>query len=114
MSIVAGVDFGTLNVRVSIFDSNLGRIGSGTADYPLHRRHDDPDHATQSHEDHMTALVAAMQRALTDASIEGAAVEALAIDTTGSTVVAVDKHLQPLGDYYVWCDHRAFREAAEI
>ena len=35
MSIVAGVDFGTLTVRVSIFDSERGRLGSGTADYPL-------------------------------------------------------------------------------
>ena len=29
MSIVAGVDFGTLSVRVSIVDSVRGRIGSG-------------------------------------------------------------------------------------
>ena len=38
MSVVAGVDFGTLSVRVSIVDSNCGRIGSGVAEYPLHRR----------------------------------------------------------------------------
>ena len=56
MSIVAGVDFGTLTVRVSIFDSERGRLGSGTADYPLHRSKADPNHATQSHADHMTAL----------------------------------------------------------
>ena len=37
MSVVAGVDFGTLSVRVSIVDSNCGRIGSGVAEYPLHR-----------------------------------------------------------------------------
>ena len=35
MSIVAGVDFGTLSVRVSVFDSQKGRLGSGTAEYPL-------------------------------------------------------------------------------
>ena len=35
MSIVAGVDFGTLSVRVSLFDSERGRLGSGTADYPV-------------------------------------------------------------------------------
>ena len=49
MSVVAGVDFGTLSVRVSIVDRKLGRIGSGTAEYPLHRKREDPDHATQSH-----------------------------------------------------------------
>jgi L-ribulokinase len=37
MSIVAGVDFGTLSVRASIFDSKRGRLGSGTAEYPLLR-----------------------------------------------------------------------------
>ena len=57
MAIVAGVDFGTLSVRVSIVDSARGRLGSGTAEYPLHRKKDDPDHATQSHADHMQALV---------------------------------------------------------
>ena len=62
MSTVAGVDFGTLNVRVSIVDSRRGRLGSGTADYPLHRRKEDPDYATQSHSDHMDALVTAMSR----------------------------------------------------
>jgi L-ribulokinase len=51
VSIVAGVDFGTLSVRVSVFDSVRGRIGSGTAQYPLHRRRDDPDYATQNHTD---------------------------------------------------------------
>ena len=55
MAIVAGVDFGTLSVRVSLFDSEKGRLGSATADYPLVRKHEDPDHATQSHADQMAA-----------------------------------------------------------
>jgi L-ribulokinase len=29
-------------------------------------------------------------------------------------VIPVDDHLQPLDDYYLWCDHRAAREAALI
>jgi L-ribulokinase len=114
MSIVAGVDFGTLSVRVSIVDSKRGRVGSGTADYPLHRRRDDPDHATQSHADHMRALAEAMQLALKSAGVAGSAIEALAIDTTGSSVIPVDDKLQPLDDYYLWCDHRAAKEAAQI
>jgi L-ribulokinase len=114
MAIVAGVDFGTLSVRVSIVDSAKGRLGSGTADYPLHRKKEDPDHATQSHEDHMKALVLAMRSALEAAKVPGDQVEALAIDTTGSSVIPVDENLQPIDDYYLWCDHRAWREAAEI
>ncbi|MDX2154184.1 MAG: ribulokinase [Bryobacteraceae bacterium] len=114
MAVVAGVDFGTLSVRVSIVDSEKGRLGSGVADYPLHRKREDPDFATQSHADHMRALAEAMQKALANAKVEGAAVEALAIDTTGSSVIPVDEKLQPLDDYYLWCDHRAWREAAQI
>ncbi len=112
--IVAGVDFGTLSVRVSIFDSERGRLGSGTADYPLHRTKADPNHATQSHRDHMVALANAIPAALLASKVPGSAVEALAIDTTGSSVVPVDENLQPLDDYYLWCDHRAWKEAAEI
>ena len=114
MSIVAGVDFGTLSVRVSIFDPVRGRLGSGTGDYPLHRTKADPNHATQSHRDHMTALATATRAALSAASVSGDAVEAIAIDTTGSSVVPVDENLQPLDDYYLWCDHRSWKEAAEI
>ena len=114
MAIVAGVDFGTLSVRVSIVDSAKGRIGSATAEYPLLRKQEDPDHATQRHEDHMSALVAATRAALGEAGVDGAAVEAIALDTTGSSVVPVDEAMRPLDDYYLWCDHRASREAAEI
>jgi len=114
MAIVAGVDFGTLSVRVSIVDSRRGRLGSGVAEYPLHRRRDDPDHATQSHSDHMQALTSATRAALAEAGVSGEQVEALALDTTGSSVIFVDERLEPLDDYYLWCDHRAWREAALI
>jgi L-ribulokinase len=114
MSIVAGVDFGTLSVRVSIFDDKRGRLGSGVAEYPLHRKKEDPDHATQSHADHMRALSEAMRSAIKNAAIEGSAIESIALDTTGSSVIPVDENLQPIDDYYLWCDHRAWKEAAEI
>jgi L-ribulokinase len=114
MSVVAGVDFGTLSVRVSIFDRERGRLGSGTADYPLHRTRQDPNHATQSHKDQMDALVLAMRRAIDSAGVDGASVAAIALDTTGSSVVPVGEGLVPLDDYYLWCDHRAWQEAALI
>src|ERR1035438_791115 len=114
MSIVAGVDFGTLSVRVSLFDSATGKLGAGVGEYPLLRKKEDPDHATQSHRDHMQALATAMHAAVRDAGIAGSAIEAIALDTTGSSVIPVDAHMQPLDDYYLWCDHRAWKEAAEI
>jgi L-ribulokinase len=114
MAIVAGVDFGTLSVRVSLVDSERGLIESASAEYPLHRKHEDPEYATQSHDDHMRALAAATRGALNKAGIAGDQVQAIALDTTGSSVIPVGKDLRPLGEYYLWCDHRAKGEAAEI
>jgi len=112
--VVAGVDFGTQSVRVSIVDSERGPIGAGVAEYPVKREKRDPDFATQSHDSHMKALADATRAALKEASVSGDAIRAIALDTTGSTVVPVDDRLEPLDDYYLWCDHRAKDEAAEI
>jgi L-ribulokinase len=114
VTIVAGVDFGTLSVRVSILDSERGRLGAAVAEYPLHRQRQDPDFATQAHADHMRSLAAATRQAVKEAGIRGEQVEAIALDTTGSSVVPVDAQMQPLDDYYLWCDHRAKSEAREI
>jgi L-ribulokinase len=114
MAIVAGVDFGTLSVRVSIVDSERAMLATALAEYPLHRKREDPEFATQSHADQMKALVSATREAVQKAGISGNQIEALAMDTTGSSVIPVAKDMQPLGDYYLWCDHRAKGEAAEI
>ena len=114
MSLVAGVDFGTQSVRVSIVDHLDGVVGYGVAEYPVIRQRNDPDFATQSHDAHMNALVGAMRLAQADAGVSGHEILALALDTTGSTVIPVGANLTPLGDYYLWCDHRAAAEAARI
>jgi L-ribulokinase len=121
MAIVAGVDFGTLSVRVTLLDSSRGsgdgqttRIGTASAEYPLKRRREDPDYATQSHQDQMSALARATRQVLAENNIDGAQVAAIALDTTGSSVIPVDANLQPLDDYYLWCDHRALEEARQI
>jgi L-ribulokinase len=114
MPIVAGVDFGTLSVRVTLLDSARGRLGTASASYPLHRRREDPDFATQSHEDQMQALVEATRAVLAQSGVLASDVVALALDTTGSSVVPVDAQLQPLDEYMLWCDHRAHAEARQI
>jgi L-ribulokinase len=114
MAIVAGVDFGTLSVRVSIVDSERGMLASSIGEYPLHRKREDPDYATQSHDDHMRALAQASRQAVQAAGISGDQVEAIALDTTGSSVIPVGEGMVPLDDYYLWCDHRAKQEAAQI
>ncbi|WP_263356458.1 ribulokinase [Acidicapsa ligni] len=114
MPIVIGVDFGTLSVRVTLVHSQKGPIGTASADYPLNRRREDPDFATQSHYDQMNALVQATHSVLEQTGVASEDIVALALDTTGSSVIPVDKNLEPLDDYYLWCDHRAKAEAEEI
>ncbi len=114
MAIVAGVDFGTLSVRVSIVDSERGLLASAISEYPLHRKREDPDFATQSHEDHMRALAEATRQAVKSAGISGDQVQSIALDTTGSSVIPVGEGMVPLDEYYLWCDHRAKQEAAQI
>ncbi len=113
MAVVAGVDFGTLSVRVSIVDSERGLLASATAEYPLHRKREDPERATQSHEDHMRALAAATREAIRKSGASADQILAIALDTTGSSVIPVGKNLQPLDDYYLWCDHRAKAEVLQ-
>ncbi|WP_219341519.1 FGGY family carbohydrate kinase, partial [Nevskia soli] len=100
MPIVAGADFGTLSVRVTLLDSERGRLGTAVAEYPLHRRREDPDYATQSHSDQMEALVKATRAVLDETGTRGDDVLAFALDTTGSSVIVVDADLQPLDEYY--------------
>lgn len=114
MAIVAGVDFGTLSVRVSIVHSERGVIGFGVSEFPLKRNRSDPDWATQSHDDHMSALALATKVAIANAGVDGNDVLSIALDTTGSSVIPVGRDMTPLDDYYLWCDHRAKDEAARI
>jgi L-ribulokinase len=119
-AVVAGVDFGTQSVRVALVAQDGMALGTGMGEYPVHRGSDDSDRATQAHDDHMHALTKAMHNALRQADQLSAAggvrerVAAIALDTTGSTVVPVDAYMRPLNEYYLWCDHRAKGEAAEI
>jgi L-ribulokinase len=46
--------------------------------------------------------------------MRGEEIRSIAVDTTGSSVIPVGKDLRPLGEYYLWCDHRAKNEADEI
>src|SRR5260370_13092748 len=114
MAVVVGVDFGTLSVRASIVDRERGCRSSATPEYPLPRKREHPEHAPQSYEDHMRALGAATKEVVRKSGFPADQILAIALDTTGSSVIPVGKNLQLLDDYYLWCDHRAKAEAAEI
>src|SRR2546425_6041636 len=95
MASVAGVDFGTLSVRVSIVDSERGLLASAVAEYPLHRKREDPEYATQSHDDHMPALAGATRDAVKQAGVSGDKIEAIALDTPRSAAIPPGEELPP-------------------
>jgi len=95
----AGVDFGTLSVRVSLVDSERGPIGAGTASiHCIEKRR--PDFATQRHADHMDALVLAMRKALATAGVKVSRLRQL-LGPTGSSVVPVGKRARAAGRLYL-------------
>src|SRR5665213_3353605 len=114
VAIVAGVDFGTLSVRVAIVDSTTGQLGAGVARHPVKRDRNDPDFATQSHEAQMNALVDAMHLALADAKVSGNDILALGLDTAFSIEIPVVEWLVQLDDNYLCDDHRQNDEAVLI
>jgi hypothetical protein len=60
-------------------------LASAVSEYPLHRKRQDPEYATQSHDDQMRALAAATRDAIKHAGIRGDQIEAIALDITGSS-----------------------------
>lgn len=62
----------------------------------------------------MAALALACRKAISEAGVPGHSIQAIALDTTGSSVIPVDAQMQPLDEYYLWCDHRAKEEAQQI
>ena len=92
MTIVAGVDFGTQSVRFSIFRQRARPPGLGRrALIRCCAARTIPITPPRRHADHLAALVAAAQQAIAAAGINGREIAALAIDTTGSTVVPVGR-----------------------
>jgi len=62
----------------------------------------------------MSALAQATRDVLAATNTDGQSIAAMALDTTGSSVIPVGANLEPLDDYYLWCDHRAHAEAELI
>ena len=115
VSVVAGVDFGTLSVRISIFDKVRGKLGSAVAEYPLHSSASDPAPQDavarrpdgRAHPRHARGRARQRHRWPARSSPSRSTPPAPASSSVGEGLV-------PLGEYYLWCDHRAAGEAAEI
>jgi L-ribulokinase len=131
-----GIDYGTNSCRSLLVNLVTGEEwGSAVFAYPSGERGiltdaQDPHLARQNPGDYVQGMIAVVSGALQqarqrDAGFDVSAVVGLGIDTTGSTIMAVDKQGTPLGmlpewaedhaaQAWLWKDHTAYAEAAEI
>jgi ribulose kinase len=112
MGCVIGIDGGTESLRARLFD--LDGRSLGTHAVPYETRFAPGARAEQDPEAWWEALGAAVQGALADAGVSGEAVDALALDTTCCTVVALDAAGTPLRPAILWMDMRAAAEAEDV
>lgn len=130
-SFVIGVDYGTDSVRAVIVDAaNGAEVASSVFHYPRWRdgKYCSPEHNQfrQHPDDYLEGLEYTIKDCVSVAGKEVAsAVKGIAVDTTGSSPVAVDKTGTPLAltpgfeenpnaMFVLWKDHTATAEAAEI
>lgn len=128
---VIGIDFGTDSVRAVLVDTSNGHeVSSAVCEYPRWKEGLYCDAASSQFRQHPLDYLESLERSVKEClrlAGPGAAqsVKALAVDTTGSTPVAVDKQGVPLAlhpafaenpnaMFVLWKDHTSTKEAAEI
>ncbi|MFK7982066.1 MAG: ribulokinase [Saprospiraceae bacterium] len=131
MSYVIGVDYGTDSVRSVIVNTKNGKeVSSAIFYYPRWKKGKYCDPATNQFRQHPLDYVEGLEKSIKKAlkaAPKGIAakVVGIAVDTTGSTPVAVDKTGTPLAlnpkfadnpnaMFILWKDHTGIQEAQEI
>lgn len=112
MAYFLGIDGGTESIRAIVFDLDGRPRGSHAAPYPTD--FPKPSWAEQNPEDWWRCLGLAVRGALQAAGIAGHEIEALAVDTTCCSVVALDQDGTPLRPAMIWMDVRSAEEAALV
>ena len=112
MKYVIGVDGGTESLRAMVFDLT-GAVQSSVAtpyptDYPQ------PSWAEQDPMQWWQALGESVRGAVKSAGIDGQDVQAICLDTTSCSVVALNDKGEPLRPAMIWMDVRAAEQANEV
>jgi FGGY-family pentulose kinase len=107
-----GIDYGTGGVRVGLFD----RAGTPAVFHSVEfgTSHPRPGQAEQDPHTWWTSLVEAVKGALQQSGVAAEEIAGIGVDTTASTVLAMDRHDRPLRPAIMWMDVRATDEAARI
>ncbi len=112
MSIVIGVDGGTESLRAGVYDAS-GRC-LATASQKYETTFAPGARAEQNPEDWWQALAVAVREAMDRAGVASDAVQAIALDTTCCSVVALDGSARAVRPAIIWMDVRAGQEAAAV
>lgn len=131
MDHVIGIDFGTDSVRAVLINARNGQEVSQSVQYYTRWKQgkycDPAQNQFRQHPlDYLEGLETTIKNCLAQApQVKPEQVKGIAVDTTGSTPVAVDKYGTPLAllpefaenpnaMFVLWKDHTAVEEAAEI
>jgi len=131
MSYVIGIDYGTDSVRSLIVDTNNGtEISSAVFYYPRWKAGKYCQAAHNQFRQHPLDYIEGLETSVKEALAKAPAgtaskIKGIAVDTTGSTPVAVDKTGMPLAClpafaenpnamFILWKDHTGIQEALEI
>ncbi|WP_197901555.1 ribulokinase [Rhodocytophaga rosea] len=131
MSYVIGVDFGTDSVRALVIDATNGKEMATAVHYYSRWKQGKYCNPTESQFrqhplDYLEGLEISVKKALAQCTPDvKSQVKGISVDTTGSTVVAINKQGVPLSltsgfeenpnaMFLLWKDHTAVKEAAEI
>lgn len=126
-----GVDYGTDSVRTLVIDTSNGKeISSSVFDYPRWKAGKFCNPSKNQFRQHPLDYIEGLEFTIKDAlkkapSGTSEKIVAIAVDTTGSTLVAVNRDGIPLSllpefaetpdaMFILWKDHTAIKEAAEI
>ena len=131
-SYVIGLDYGSDSVRAILVDATNGdEIASSVFYYPRWKRGEFCDASASQFRQHPLDYIEGLEATIKDClqqsegRVTAAQVKGIAVDTTGSTPVAVNEHGVPLAMleefsdnpnamFVLWKDHTAVQEAQEI
>ncbi len=112
MKVVVGVDGGTEGLRAGIYNEAGRCLAAASQSYETH--FSAGARAEQNPEDWWDALAIAVRKAVAAAGVSQASVEAIALDTTSCSVVALDREGRALRPAIIWMDVRAGQEATAV
>ena len=112
MSVVLGIDGGTEGLRAGVYNQAGRCLGAASQSYET--RFSAGARAEQDPEDWWSALGIAVRKAVAAAGVSPDAIDAIALDTTSCSMVALDGDGRAVRPAIIWMDVRADEEAAAV